>query len=1477
VLLVGTGEYVAGSRFDAVPAVRTTVQDLADCLTGSCGVPADNVRVLVNPAKPDELASALAEACEAATDTLLFYYVGHGAVDDRNDLFLTTRATADLNAGLPPVYQALQYREVQRALSMSGAQRIVVILDCCFAGRAASSIVAGTDDVYALTGGRDTYLLTSAARDRVALALPGERHTAFSGALIELLRAGDPAAPPYLDIAHVYDRLSRELPAAERPRPQGHASNQGARIVVARNRAFLRRAQRPASRGRRTPDPAVTDGACPYPGLSAFELDDARFFHGRDALTSVLAARLADRIADPRPLVVLGPSGAGKSSLLRAGLVPALRRGELGIAGSWQWPVRQVTPGSSPRAGRSDPLGALVLVAADLLRVDADRLRPRFIAQPGVVGGELRVALARVAPGTRLVLLVDQFEELFSPEINDADRASFAAALTALTDEAAAVVVIALRADHFADCAGLPALRQAMEGELVLVRPMTRGELADAIENPALEAGLNLEPGLKDLLLREIHVHHGADLQEVGTLPLLAHALRLTWQRSDGTHLTISAYAETGGMARAVAKTADDAYSGLDREGREAARRLLLGLVRLGPNGETTRRRRDLGDLLAELGAGSQARAVLDAFATPTHRLVTVQADSVEITHEVLIRAWPRLRRWIARDRERLRASQQVTDDATTWEHAGRDPSTLYRGTRLALALEALGPTGRAELGTLARAFLDASAHVARRRSTVRRVVTVALAVLLVLALIGGGVGVVQWRTLAAQKAEIDQQEQITWARRLLVGAEDLASREPLAAFRLALAAHAVAPIPEATTTLLTMIQNVPTARAVLARPSADALGQRGDITAIAIGTGPATLAVGYRDGLVELWSTGGMTPTRLQDLPSQPAPVTSLAFGAAGLLAVGSGTGVTLWRTGDSPTPEPVPANPLADMGPDAVPAVAFSPSGHLLVVDDGRRQAQVWSVSDRGAIRRLAELGDTHSYGGDSDGRIRFGSSDEWLAIASVYPQVWDLGTLNRPALHAEADSSAESPLALSPDGLLLAVARSTDGDVELWDLRDAAQPQLRVVLTGHGEPVRSLDFSPDGTGLATASEDDTVALWSLDGSDRPSRTATLTDHHADVRMVRYSPDGQSLITAGADNRVRLWNLGDARPKRAATIPDYAAAVTLDGRMVAAINDDDATFWDIGDPAKPTRSGSFELRGSTLIAVTDGIQRLLAAFDGEITLWNHQDGGFIGGTPASTPGSLTAVEVAPNGQVAVSVGPGVALWDISDRAGPGLLAELTDSDTPAMRAAAFAADGRLLAFVGADGALHLWDIEDPRRPKEAAVTGAAGPLAAVAAAPGGTLVAAGGADGTVTLWDVADPRGPRWLSASITHPTAVTSIDISPDGVLLAVAGAGGATELWDVRDAARPVRRATLDTEATEVWFADGGSTVVTAEGDRNSLWDRSQGHESSLWDLSALVALAGHEQEAGCAAAGGGLSPADWPKYVAADIPFVAACG
>ncbi len=670
----------------------------------------------------------------------------------------------------------------------------------------------------------------------------------------------------------------------------------------------LAREQARALSGPATPARVAAEGICPFKGLASFEPVDADYFFGRERLVAELVARLVGAGF----LGIVGPSGSGKSSVLRAGLLPALAGGVLPGSGGWRRLL--LRPGERPLeelrrvlvSGAKDPLAE----ALDALPADA-----------------------------RLLLAVDQLEELFTACRSDAERAAFADTLAraAADPDGRAVVVVALRADFYGRFAAYPGLAELLGGNQVLVGPMQASELRRAVELPAGRVGLRVEPELADALVDDVE-------GEPGALPLLSTALLELWQKRQDNTLTLAAYRESGGVHGAVARLAEGTYARIPDERKPLVRALMLRLVGEGEGDAPVRRRAPLAELDLE-----RNEDVADVLATlADSRLVTVSEGSVEVAHEALLREWPRLREWIEEDAEGRRLRRHITQAASEWDAAGRDRGELYRGARLAAALDWTADHAldvnelEREFVTESREASEQEAKRARRTNRRLRVLLAGVAVLLAAAVAGGMLAV-------NQRGEARDAETAQLAQRL--GAQALVEDDLDRSLLLARQAVAIDRSPQTRSYLL---------QALLRSPKADGImhGRTEFLRAIEVSRDGRTLAVGsFRDGLL-------FFDTRTYARIGGKSPVTgyveSLAYGPGGdTLAVG---GDGFIRLLDARTYEQL-AETLVD---GLVTRLIFSRDGSRLVVATGESVPDSISIRDPATLAPIGAPIEPEGYAG-------------------------------------------------------------------------------------------------------------------------------------------------------------------------------------------------------------------------------------------------------------------------------------------------------------------------------------------------------------------------------------------------------------------------------------------------------------------------------------------------------------------------------
>ncbi|MFI2206048.1 caspase family protein [Streptomyces sp. NPDC020192] len=1485
VLLVGTGSHPPGSPLPSVPAVERSLTALASALQQQGGVPDENLRVLVDPSSPLEFGEAVDQAAAEASDALLVHFVGHGLVGSDNALHLATCATDDLVDGLS--YKALAYQALRQAVQRSRARTVAVILDCCFSGRAEGLLgPPALDAVFEQTLVRGGFLLASTAREEHGLARPGETYTAFTGALIRLLRNGDPTGPEQLTLDHAYRYLNRVLPEEDAPRPRRHSSDQAGEMVLAGNSAYRPRRPAPPTEEPPASDADAAAAPCPFRGLRSFGAEDARYFFGRDeAVADVTRLVLGGGL-----IAVVGASGSGKTSLLRAGVIPALEARAEG------WTVATMKPGT---------------------------------ATPTT---QLAQCSAALADHDRAMLLIDQFEELFTADATEDERARFVTGLAALAG-GSATVVIAIRADFYEACTRYPKLVRALEGRQVVVGPLHPEQLREVIERPAKAAGLFLEDGLADTLLQDARVHRAGE--HTAVLPLLSHALLVTWQQKSGTLLTLSGYRATGGIDKAIALTAEEAYKALAPGDRPHVRGLLLRLVRLGEGMEDTRRRLLLGDLAAPDHIDT-ARRVLRVLGEA--RLVTVDADSIEIAHEALLYAWPRLRAWIEEDRAALLTLQQLSDAARAWDQAGRQETDLYRGPRLDTAAHAASRqqandgTGGV-LGPVTHDFLDRSLehrdrqqHAARRARRTRRTVTATVCVLALLASVVSFISVREHRQAAHQAALIRSTD-------LAADASALSATDPGLAAQLAVAAYRSAPTQDATTQLYT----------ALAAPLDSVVGDTGhQVLRIATQRDGDLAAASSTDGSVRIW-----------DLATPSVPVLKATLhtaGAAGIALAPRGRllaavcptarDLCLWSLADPRKPSVVgrlPRSADAPHGHLKIMSMAINPDGTLLAAASPFGTTLVWSIAEPAHPRLVAELPTPTSRKSDALAAVAFSPRGNLLAttILGGKTRLWNLSRPSAPASTATIAKGYAS-VAFNPEGTMLSAVG--DSDFGLWRTDNPSKPRSVKIdeFAFSGSDLTNLmamAFSPDGTrlavsGLGSFHNNGQLCLLNLSPARlTDSATPTCTPTGFGTLALAYLRGG-ALLSGGPDGVVRSWRAAlpqvddvnvpylpsgwdfsrsghlmagpvstsssfsspastigiwdTSAPHRVATIKlsdtvEQAHFIGPDNTLLSVAQDGRVQLWDLHDPHHPVRGASlgtanFPTRGSLIISTGVFADRAgdlvtVPGSDGRVHLWHITDA-----RHAAEAGSLRLPAsddwsgILHDGRTAFVATPkGIEWWDTSDPRHPvrGGTTQLADANQESL-----VAQGNVMAVsipqqsaTYGGNTVRLFQVTAGRVRVSTSLPGVIG--TAVEMSDDSRLLAAtGNGDGTVRLWDISDPRHPR-TGTTVRTLQKTQGIVFDPRNHLMADWNSHDGIQLWDIHDPTRPVLKATIpspeDSSIEDVDFLPSGSTLAVA---------RRHGVAFYSTDLAGLA-------DRVCSYTGQSMPEGQWHKY-APGIPYRDPC-
>ena len=1166
------------------------------------------------------------------------------------------------------------------------------------------------------------------------------------------------------------------------------AASDRARLQTAEDELTASVVELQAASERAEPRPAHELVACPFKGLASFDVDDADVFFGRERLVAEMVARLAGASL----LGIVGPSGSGKSSALKAGLLPALRQGVL--PGSDDWAIALMRPGAHP------------------LRA-------------------LEQAIAGTPPDGRLVIAVDQFEELFTACCDGAERTAFADALVAAVRDPRrrALVLIALRADFYGRCASYPELWRMLGANHVPVGPMRRDELRRAITLPARRAGLRVDAELVDALIADVE-------GEPGALPLLSTALLELWRERDGRRLRLSAYEHAGRVHGAVARLAERVYEGLEPEQRPGARAILVRLAGVGEREAVVRRRVPLAELERTSGAAEVLGALADG------RLVIVSGEEAEVAHEALLREWPRLRAWLEEDAEGRRLHHQLGIAAREWDSRGRDPGELYRGARLAAALD-WSASHDPELQDVERAFVDESRAAGTRSQRRLRAVLAAVVGLLVLAVVAGLVALEQRGSARDEATAADAQQ--LGARALL---DDRIDRSLL----LARQGVALDDTQRTRANLLGALLQSPAAIGIVRADGAS-------VVSSAVSPDGRTLAVGNTGGEVRLYDTR----TRAWVATIEPSPNESAMFalayspdGSRLAAAYTSEPGGTAeypagWRTIVAliDTRSRAVAQRV-QIPPELAPAgLQFSPDGRTLAVSLNGETASLRRYDARTGRPRGAPVTTDHP------GRLTFDPYQSWPRTPVLYTgdgrrlvaggadavTVRDAATLRVLERFSVPPIAGEPPTAyaLSGDDRTVAIG-SADGSVRLLDLDSG---QLRTASGRHRAPVNEASFTPDSRTLVTAGQDGDVIVWDV---RQAAAGETLTGHLGSAFSPAIVDDGRTLYTASLDGTVLIWDLSGSRRlgrRFVAGAPDSPRyALSSDGRLLAhgqpdgrvslvemptlTLHEPFPVVKETGDrgPGRSSRAsrscraaicsssgartGPSRLvdadRGTVVKQLaghakeeryrgkvtpnpiwTPGVSadgRLLAtgSRDGMVRLWSLPDGR-PQGPPLRFPYGNADAQLSPDGRLLSAVPvtrdvvqDRVEIWDVRSRRRVKTL-----RPSPGASSARFSPDGRRLAVADVRGRVQLYSTATWKPVTPVLVGGKAGWLAF---SPDSTTLATGNADGTAHLWDVASGQA---LGAPLPGlPDSAVVPSFTPGGTHLIAAQDNGRAYRWDLR---------------------------------------------------------------------------------------------
>lgn len=1125
----------------------------------------------------------------------------------------------------------------------------------------------------------------------------------------------------------------------------------------------------------------------PYKGLRAFGEGDAQDFFGREALLQQLLIRLGEGGELSRFLTVVGPSGSGKSSVVKAGLIPALRRG--GLPGSENWFIVEMMPGAHP----------LEELEVALLRVAVNPPASLIEQFQSDSRGLIRAVRRSLPddPNIELVLVIDQFEEVFTLLQDEKERICFLGLLVsaALDENSRVRILVTVRADFIDRPLAYMDFGEILRQRMEIVLPLTSDEMESVIVSPAERVGLHLEQGLVPIMMHDL-----AD--QPGALPLLQYALTELFEKREANTLTKSAYQDIGGVLGALGRRAEEVFTGLDPECREIAKQLFLRLVTLGEGVEDTRRRAlivelenlQLSDVVSTGNYSKSLQKVLDTFGRA--RLLSFDRDpgtrgpTVEVAHEAILREWSRLRDWLNESRTLVRMQRQLALAAFEWESSQRDESFLLTGTKLAQyegwstnspvaltqqelthlktsiitrdrkAVEEVARQKR-ELET-AQQLAETERSSALRLRNRNRVISMIGAIAMVLAVLAGIFGFSSRKS--AQQAE--QEAKLATSRELVAASLSNLDIDPERSILLALQGLSVQYSPEAENAL----------RLSLAT-SRVKLTLTGDEVTYATAFSPdgKHVVTGEENGIAQVWDIQtGQEILRL-DVTAQ---IVAIFYSLSGdqLITADDVGYIKIW---DARTGKEI-SRVMAHNG--GIESMAMSADGSLLATT-GSKIVRIWDVATGEELFPLMRHHNNVTSLAFSRDGTRLASIDYDGNVI-----VWDTATGKNLLEFYSNEQGCYPNTIFNADGTRLIIS-SPCGNVGFWDISGSEVREIfhRKVRASGGSV--SLNLSPDGTQLAVG-ENNSVAFWDAStGFD-----LFILPNDFQVFGADFRPDGRFFAAGGDSKTIRVWDLSSPGEKLVLTahegnkIADVAFSPDGTRLVTESFIAGDARIWDAATVEKIMTIKESNICCSTAFSL-DATRLITGSLNGTARLWDTTKGELVTLLAGHTTEIVRAI-FSPDGKLLAtsSTDAGatygvVAVWDVAT----GKLLMLLGNDpsnTPASWGLAFSPDGKQLAVGYSDKVARVWDITGMQSQNQPLLTlrGHSVLVWKVAFSPDGTRLATASHDGTIKIWNVSPgPKQGQEITTLPGHTAEVSGISFSPDGKYLASSSWDGTVRVY------------------------------------------------------------------------------------------------
>lgn len=1135
--------------------------------------------------------------------------------------------------------------------------------------------------------------------------------------------------------------------------------------------------------------------ANPYKGLRAFQEADAKDFFGREKLVTRLIKRMNDPDEFNRFLALVGPSGSGKSSVIKAGMIPALRNGA--IHNSENWFYVEMFPGINPFEELESALLRIAINPPDnmLLELMSDEQGLARIVEQLLPEGD----------DTELLLVIDQFEEVFTQLENDSIRDLFLRSIQAAmaSSRSRLRIIITLRADFYDRPLYFPTFAEMFRQRTEVILPMSREELHRSIVSPAEQVSVTMEQGLVPAILRDI-------AEQPGALPLLQYALTELFDRREGRVLTLKAYRDSGGVLGALARRADELYRHLTDPQQAAAKQLFLRMVTLGEGSEDTRRRVRQNELMTILDP-AVLNPVINIFGQ--FRLLTFDRDpstresTIEVAHEALIQRWELLQDWLDENRENIRIQRRLTTATSDWLEAERETSYLARGSRLT-QFEVWVEQSELALSEDELEFLTASVNERERAEEEERerqrqelelqkraaqrlqYLAIVLVVAFLIALVLSGFALNQRAeaetaratsdanaVLAQEQADIaEENEKTARSLELVAEARNIQNSNPNLALLLAIEANKIDMPPEEAQSILAEV-------GYASGPTQRIFGHTGEVNTVIYSPDNTRVVTGSTDNSLIVWDIE--TGAQLRVLTGHLDPILSVQFSPDGtqLLTGSEKSELFIW---DVETGEII--QKIDDVRGRVADAV-WLPNGLQVASVSSNRRVVIWDLLTGLEVVRLE--GHTDNITGlaaSQDGLKLYSSSEDATIIQ------WDLVTGMAERRYRGHEASV-TDITLSSDENYMYTS-SLDQTIIVWDLTSGL---IIGRLQGHDAGVLTLAVSPDDTRLVSGSADQTLKLWNLNNGQLVN---TLYGHEDRIRDVAISRDGRQTVSASSDTSIFVWDI-------------------LAGNIIRKIQTDNETLWSVDIHPDAKRA-----------LVTTGFP------DNAIIEYDLTTGNIMK-TISGHEGTVSDVQYSSDGTKALTTSSDrtAILWDVIN--GEPLVT--FEGHTEWVWSAIFNADETQILTGSSDRTMILWDAQTGDTIRQFAGAHTNG-IHTVYITKDGTRALSGSGDGTIVVWNVETGNRLRTFDR---HAGSIRYITMNADETIVMSTSTDNNILLWDIEtgDLVSTLRGHTGTVE--KAVFIFDGQYVLSGGLDKTLiLWNPTtgepirifRGHEERVWDFA-----------------------------------------